>query len=222
MKVKICGIKTVQDALFTAKSGADAIGCIVNISRSPRNVDIDQAKRIFDSLPPFVSSVAVLNPKNTDDLIDSINRLQPSAVQIHGNNLEFHEIEKLSKIIKHTKLIQSIAVDINTGRTNYVDSDPLKAALKLSSVVAAIHIDSSVNGTSGGTGRSFNWNIAKTIKDQINVPIILAGGLNPNNVAEGITYVKPFAVDVSSGVEERPGVKSYQKIREFIQRSKEA
>ncbi len=222
MKVKICGIKSIQDALFTAKSGADAIGCIVNISRSPRNVDIDQAKKIFDSLPPFVSSVAVLHPKNMEDIINSINRLQPSAVQIHGNNLKFHEIEKLSKIMKQTKLIQSLAIDISTGRTNCVDSDPLKVALKLSKVVAAIHIDSSVNGASGGTGRCFNWSIAKTIKDQVNVPIILAGGLNPSNVAEGITYVKPFAVDVSSGVEERPGVKSYQKIREFIQRSKEA
>ena len=222
MKVKICGIKRIQDALFAAKSGADAIGCIVNISRSPRNVDIDQAKKIFDSLPPFVSSVAVLYPDSMDYVIDSIKKLQPSAVQIHGNNLKFHEIEELSKKIKQTKLIQSLAIDTNTGTTNYVDSDPLKAALKLSNVVAGIHIDSSVNGVSGGTGRCFNWSIAKTIKDQVNVPIILAGGLNPSNVAEGITYVKPFAVDVSSGVEERPGVKSYQKIREFIQRSKEA
>ena len=222
MKVKICGIKRIRDALFTAKSGADAVGCIVNISRSPRNVNIDQAKKIFDSLPPFVSSVAVLHPKNIDDVIDSINRLQPSAVQIHGNNLQFHEIEKLSKMIKQTKLIQSLAIDTNTGRTNCVDSDPLKVALKLSSVVAGIHIDSSVNGVSGGTGRCFNWSIAKIIKEQVKVPIILAGGLNPSNVAEGITYVKPFAVDVSSGVEERPGVKSYQKIREFILRSKEA
>jgi phosphoribosylanthranilate isomerase len=222
LKVKICGIKRVRDALFAAKSGADAIGCIVNISKSPRNVDIDQAKKIFDSLPPFVSSVAVLYPESMDYVIDSINRLQPSAVQIHGNNLKFHEIEKLSRIIKQTKLIQSLAIDTNTGTTNCVDSDPLKAALKLSSVIAGIHIDSSVNGVSGGTGRCFNWSIAKTIKEQVDVPIILAGGLKPSNVAEGITYVKPFAVDVSSGVEARPGVKSYQKIREFIQRSKEA
>ncbi|MFX1519714.1 MAG: hypothetical protein ACFFCD_07330 [Promethearchaeota archaeon] len=222
MKVKICGIKKIQDALFTAKSGADAIGCIVNISRSPRNVSIDQAKKIFDSLPPFVSSVAVLCPKDMEEVLNCIDRLQPSAVQIHGNSLKFHEIQKLSTIMKQTKLIQSIAIDINTGRSNCIDSDPLRAALKLSRVVAAIHIDSSINGATGGTGRCFNWNIAKTIKDQINVPIILAGGLNPNNVAEGITHVKPFAVDVSSGVEERPGVKSYQKIREFIQKSKEA
>ncbi len=221
MKVKICGIKNTEDVRFTVNAGADAIGCVIDVPKSPRNIDIHQAKKIFDLLPPFVSSVAVLVPKKVNEIIKIVDLLQPDAVQIHGNNIGFREHEGLSSVLKSTKLIQSISVDVITGKTNYICNDPVKASEIISKVVDAIHIDSLVPGMAGGTGISYNWAIAKNIKQKVDVPIILAGGLNSSNVANAIQIVKPFAVDTSSGVEASQGVKSQRKIFDFIKKAKE-
>lgn len=209
IRVKICSLTRKEDLRVAIAAGADAVGFVVGVPSSPRNISLEKAKKLIQLVPIFVKSVLVTVPKNLEDL-KTYAELRPDALQIHGENLStsFFQEKCLS-----TQIIRGINVNsINT----------LEAALKASKIFDAILLDSSDENRYGGTGIMHNWKLSAQVKHIIHPkPLILAGGLTPENVQEAIRSVQPYAVDVSSGVESQPGIKSPQKITKFIENAKE-
>ncbi|RLI95653.1 MAG: phosphoribosylanthranilate isomerase [Candidatus Altiarchaeales archaeon] len=217
MRVKICGITNKEDALMAVRCGADAIGVIVDVPvDTPRNIDVNRAEAIMNSIPPFISTVAVIMPKSIKDVKNIINELNPDVVQLHGDeSLRF--VSKIRKMFtgKIIKVIH-VAIDEKMDRIE----DKIENAKNYAEVVDAIMLDTKIKKTVGGTGKSHNWEISAIIGESINKPLILSGGLNIWNVKNAIKNVGPYAVDVSSGVELEPGKKDETKMREFIKIAK--
>ena len=197
-RIKICGITRVQDAEIVAESGADALGMIF-YEKSPRNVDVEQAKSIASSLAPYLSTVAVV--VNPIDLL--LNQL---IVDVAIDRIQFHGNETQSECEK------SLRPYYKTLRVK--QQRDLIEQIQLHDNASAFLLDTYVKGQPGGTGEIFNWSILENVK--IDRPVILAGGLNPENVYDAILAVQPYAVDVNSGVEIKPGIKDAIKINEFI------
>ncbi|MGC8660083.1 MAG: phosphoribosylanthranilate isomerase [Desulfomonilaceae bacterium] len=200
VRVKICGITNVEDASFAAAMGADALGII--FAPSPRQVSLDNAFEIIKSLPPFVQTVGVFVDADIEEVIFFRNRLRLDLVQLSGSETDAYIRALGSRVIKTVHVTNGFKPAPNT----FVD--------------ATILLDTAGGGLKGGTGNTFDWDLAEDIA--IKRPIILAGGLTPDNVATAVRRVKPYAVDVSSGVELEPGRKDHDKIRNFIQRAKTA
>ncbi len=217
IRVKICGITNKEDALMAVRCGADAIGVIVDVPvDTPRNIDVNRAEAIMNSIPPFISTVAVIMPKSIKDVKNIINELNPDVVQLHGDeSLRF--VSKIRKMFtgKIIKVIH-VAIDEKMDRIE----DKIENAKNYAEVVDAIMLDTKIKKTVGGTGKSHNWEISAIIGESINKPLILSGGLNIWNVKNAIKNVGPYAVDVSSGVELEPGKKDETKMREFIKIAK--
>ena len=197
-RVKVCGITRVEDALNAAESGADAIG-LVFYEKSPRYITVKKAAEIAESLPPFVSKVALF-VNASDEVIRTVLDVVPvDILQFHG--------EESQKICQgygwpYIKAIR-MRDDVDLLKLSHVYAD-----------ASALLLDSFVEGTQGGTGQKFDWS---RVPADLDKPIILAGGLTAENVAAAITEVSPYAVDVSGGVEIEKGIKDAAKIEEFIQ-----
>lgn len=195
-RVKICGITRRQDAEFAVKSGADAIG-LVFYEPSPRAVTIEQAAAITAQLSPFVSVVGLFVNATAESVRQTIKQIPLSLLQFHGDeSAEFCEQFNMP-YIKAIRM-QSAA--------------DLIQASKDFSAASALLLDSYQHGVPGGTGQTFDWSMITAV----NKPLILAGGLTTDNVAEAIRQVSPYAVDVSGGVEESKGLKSNNKISAFM------
>jgi phosphoribosylanthranilate isomerase len=198
-RVKICGITEFEDARDAALLGVDAIG-LNFYPKSPRYIDAGRAAQIIEKLPPFVTTVGVFvnhpDPQNLEDFAVSLGL---HAVQLHGN-----ETPDYCSMIQRVKVIKAIRVDSNFR------VDTLRAYGARTFLLDACSPDQF-----GGTGRSFNWELV--FGANAFGSIIIAGGLNPDNVAEVVGTLHPFAVDVASGVESRPGKKDYEKMRRFIE-----
>jgi len=195
-KVKICGIKTLSDAKFAVDYGADAIGFV--FAESIRNVSKEKARAIVQKLPPFVTTVGLF-VNDTAENIEAICRFCGlDAIQLHGN-----ERPGLLNKLKGFKTIKAFRI------RNEKDISPIQKYKP-----DAILLDGYSEKNMGGTGTSFDWKIVKNIRTSI--PIIVAGGLTPLNVSRAIKIVKPYAVDVSSGVESSPGKKDRKLIKKFI------
>lgn len=200
MQVKICGITNLVDALFSVEAGADALG-FVFYSGSPRNIQPDLAKKIIEQLPPFVTTVGVFVDAPADTVRAILEECGLSMVQLHGSELP-EQVSLFSKLA-----IKAIRVR-GTSDLQYLPRYPVRAYL----------LDTYIEGVPGGTGKTFNWNLARRAKAYGKV--ILAGGLTPENVRSAVRTAEPDAVDVSSGVEEKPGKKSLEKIRRFVLEAK--
>ena len=195
--VKICGITRVEDALAAAHAGAHAIGLIF-YAGSPRHVPHDVARRVVDALPAFVTPVALFVDAKSIDVERVIGEVKPQLLQFHGDETaEFCERFGLP-YIKSAKVRRG--VDLIQYARRYTTAKGLL-------------LDTFVDGSHGGTGATFDWAL---IPDQFPLPLILAGGLHPDNVADAIRRVRPWAVDVSSGVEAAKGIKDAAKIAAFI------
>ena len=210
VRVKICGITRKEDLEAAAGAGADAVGFVVGATASPRNVALKTAEELFRQVPPLVKSVLVTVPKGIDELAETCRQLNPDAVQVHGENP------------LNAALIQERLPDIPLIMAVNANSH---AVVETASATAkscnAVLVDSFVNGQYGGTGIAHDWKLSKLVKQAIHpTPLILAGGLNPESVAEAVRVVQPYAVDVSSGVELRPGIKDNQKMMNFIRNAK--
>ncbi len=196
IKVKICGTTSLKDALLAVDSGADAVGFIF-YKKSPRYIPQREAKEVIAQLPPFIETVGVF----VNDTSDKVNRIAEqcrlTAVQLHGD-----ETPAFCRRIKR-RVIKALRVQ---------DADSLKGMLNYD--VSGFLLDSYSDESRGGTGKIFDWNLALRAKKQ--GPVILAGGLNPYNVYTAIHRVKPYGVDVCSGVEKSPGIKDSRKIDEFV------
>ena len=209
--MKICGLTREEDLDAAVAAGADAVGFLVGVPSSPRNLTIERAKALLRRVPVFVDSVVVTAPKSIEGIAKICEMLKPSAIQLHGKK-DFVASEVREKI-RDTRLI----------KTDYVTQDALKeTAVEELKLFDAVLLDSFIKGQYGGTGRVHDWNLSKQIKKTVApLPLILAGGLKPENVKEAVQTVQPYAVDVASGVELRPAIKDHEKVQAFVQNAKE-
>ena len=199
MKIKICGFTNAQNANQAAMLGIDAIG-LVFYDQSLRNVGVETALQIVNALPPFINRVGLF--VNADSsFIDEV------LCEVPLDTLQFHGDESAAECRQYAMpFIKALRVNQDTNIIKMADEYHQASSLLL---------DAFNKDTYGGTGESFDWSLAKV---DIDLPIILAGGLNSNTVADAVSQVNPYAVDVSSGVESEPGIKDIDKIRKFIQR----
>ena len=197
-KIKICGIQNLEDAKFCESLGVDAIG-LVFFNGSARNITIATAKEIADNLPPFITVVALfVNPKTS--LVNAVlANVKVDCLQFHG--------EESDDFCQQFKRKWYKAIAMRQGLN-------LKQELKKYPNAQAILLDSYCPKSKGGTGKSFNWH---DIPLDLAKPVILAGGLNADNIQQAIATVAPWAVDVSSGVEVSKGVKSQNKIKNLVE-----
>lgn len=211
VRVKICGITRREDLDGAAAAGADAVGFVVGTAASPRNISLEKAENLIRQVPPFVKSVLVTVPTSVGELAETYEKLNPDIIQLHGGNLLAAASVRLR--FPNTPLIKAINANSHSAL------DEASSALK---IFDAVLIDSFVKGKYGGTGIVHDWELSSRIKQAVYPkPLILAGGLNPENVAEAVRVVRPYAVDVSSGVELRPGIKDYQKMVDFVKNTKD-
>ena len=196
VRVKICGITNAKDADMAVEAGADALGFIF-VAGTPRYIDPDAAREIVNDLPPFVSPVGVFADHPVEEIERVIDRCGFRTVQLHGS--------EAPEYCRHL----AVSV-IKTFRVRRGGALPPFEAYR----VHAFLLDTFVEGRLGGTGQTFPLEVASSAKAFGRV--IIAGGLTPENVAQVIREVHPYAVDVSSGVESTPGRKDPQKLRDFI------
>lgn len=196
-RVKICGFTTAEQAAHAAYAGVDAIG-LVFYPPSPRNVSIKLAQEIVAALPAFTSVVALFVDANEREIREVIEHVSIDLLQFHGNESP-EECRRFD--LPYMKAIRMQAdTNIKTISTDYHDA-------------SALLLDAYHPQTKGGTGEKFDWDL---IPKDCTLPIVLAGGLDKNNAADAIHSVKPFALDVSSGVESAKGIKNNNKVSEFL------
>lgn len=198
LKVKVCGITRKQDARAASDLGADMIGMIFS-RLSPRHINMSQAKEIVATLPPTVDRVGVFVDQPLDEIMRLVNRFKLDFVQLHGNERS-SIITALHK--EGVKVIKAFTIE------KISDYDPV-----LRSKADLVMVDNCISGMSGGTGRRFDWRL-KPARHLNN--LMLAGGLKASNVVEGVKIFRPLVVDVNSGVESSPGLKSKEKLIKFF------
>ena len=196
MIVKICGVTNIDDALCAAEFGADALGFIF-VKSSPRYIAPNRAQKIIQKLPPFIVPVGVFADAAHEDILEIIEQTGIGCVQLHGNESP----KQLDKI--PIPAYKSFRIDEN------FNPETLRRYKG-----AAYLLDTSVDGKFGGTGKTFDWDLALAAKAYGR--IILAGGLTPENIAVALQTVDPYAVDVNSGVESAPGRKDKHKLRQLF------
>ncbi|HSC33783.1 MAG TPA: phosphoribosylanthranilate isomerase [Thermodesulfobacteriota bacterium] len=197
VRVKVCGITNSDDAFRAVELGADALGFIF-YKGSKRFIDPRDAHPIISSLPPFVSSVGVFVNQGPDEIKEAVETSGVDTVQLHGD-----ETPEFCTLLPY-KLIKAVRVK-DTVNTEEVELYP----------VLAILFDKHTDEMYGGSGKSFDWGVLKGIA--ISKKVILSGGLTPENVSRAIETVRPYGVDVSTGVEDSPGKKNHMKMRKFIE-----
>jgi len=200
VRIKICGITNEKDALAAARFGADALGFI--FAPSPRRILPEKARQIIKALPPMVQTVGVFVDEDLGEVSLVAEMCGLDILQFHGSESAEYCDSLDRRVIKAVRL------------RNRQD---LKILAKYDGVVHALLLDTYVPDKLGGTGMSFNWQWA--VEARKYGRIILAGGLNPENVAAAISIAKPYGVDASSSVEHSPGVKDHEKMAQFIERA---
>ena len=200
VKVKVCGMTNLKDALVAVEEGADAVGFIF-YKKSPRSVTMKLVREIILELPPFVDTVGVF----VDETAEQINKIADNCnldlIQLHGNESPTFCKRMRRRVIKAFRV------------------KDMQSVKKLSSYqVSGFLLDTFSENLHGGTGKVFDWNLALPAKKF--GPVIMAGGLTPNNVRQAIQRVRPYGVDVCSGVESEPGIKDHKKIKAFLKNAK--
>lgn len=203
VRSKICGITRVEDALAAAAAGADAIG-LVFYAKSPRAVSVAQAQQIIAALPPFVTTVGLFVDMPRAELQQILAQVPLDLLQFHGDE-SAEQCEGYGRpYIK--------ALRVKAG-------DDIAAQMARYPSASGVLLDTFVEGIPGGTGLAFDWSLVPV---GLPKPVILAGGLTPDNVAAAIAQVRPYAVDISGGVESAKGIKDADKVRAFIRAARGA
>lgn len=197
-RIKICGITRPEDALAAAAEGADAIG-LVFYPPSPRHVEIEQAAEIAAQLPPFVTSVGLFVNADAETIAEVVARVGIDLIQFHGNECPEYCSGHGRPWIRALRMKDDIDLNKETERF---------------STARGLLLDAYRPGAPGGTGETFDW---QRIPRGLGRQVILAGGLDPDNVAHAVSTVRPWAVDVSGGVESAPGLKSRDLIAGFVE-----
>jgi len=207
MRVKICGVARVEDALVIGEAGADAVGCLVGLDHpSPDEVTAATARAVFSVLPPFVARVLVTHRTTFGEVADLVRDTGATVVQLHGE-FPLVAVPALREALPYLSIVKCVHV---TGE------EAIAAARAAARVSDAVLLDTKVKGRIGGTGKTHDWSISARIVESSSKPVILAGGLNPDNVAEAIQRVHPYGVDSNSGTRTPSGAKDHAKVRAFV------
>lgn len=203
-RVKICGMTGEKDVRIAAEAGADAVGFVTEVPvDTPRKLTLQEAVDLIDEVPPFVSTVLVIMPPDLERALEMVAVAQPDAVQIH-NDMPPGDVGALR--------------DSGVKVVKKVGPDP-EEALKYD-FADAVLVDSTGKDGRGGTGETHDWTVTAEIREAVSTPVVLAGGLTPGNVAEGVREVRPYGVDVASGVEWK-GEKRAALVEDFVDNAKE-
>jgi len=201
-RVKICGVTNEADRDAVVAAGADAVGIIHGVPvDTPRKVDEATAESLVAGVPPLVTSVLVTMPTTVQQAVRRVDETEPDAVQVH-DGLDPAELGALSR-----RVSQQVIAVVDAGADNieaYADH------------ADALLVDSVDEAGAGGTGETHDWERTREVVDDLDVPVILAGGLAPDNVTEAVRTVGPFAVDTASGVEQAGGVKDHDAVQTFV------
>jgi phosphoribosylanthranilate isomerase len=201
LKIKICGLTNLEDALAAAEAGADAVG-FVFYQKSPRYIDSSAVRAIVRALPPFVLPVGVFVNESVETVRDTMDTCGLALAQLHGDESSAYCEQVGRPVLKALRVkdrISALSVAEYQGRAG----------------VRGFVLDACSDQAYGGTGLLADWNVAAALAKTCQ--ILLAGGLTPENVADAVTAVRPYGVDVSSGVESSPGKKDHGRLRAFVQ-----
>ncbi|AOW79676.1 phosphoribosylanthranilate isomerase [Halodesulfurarchaeum formicicum] len=199
VRVKLCGFTRQADVTRAVEAGVDAVGAIVDVPvETPRAVEVTHAARLFAAVPPFVSTVLVTMPESADRARELIDRVDPDAIQVHAG-LAPAAVEALAE---ETSAIAAVGHD-EPAIKEYADA------------ADGLLVDSTDESGAGGTGQTHDWTATRELT-QLDTPIVLAGGLTPENVRSAVTTVGPYAVDAASGVEAEPGQKDAAAMDQFV------
>jgi phosphoribosylanthranilate isomerase len=203
VRVKVCGVTRREDLQVVVEAGADAVGFIADVSvDTPREIPVDRAADLAAAAPPFLSTTLVTMAGTTRRVCDLVTTVAPDAVQVYAD----FAADELAAVRAATgvKVVPVVSVD-DPDRARAVDE-----------VADAVLVDSLSDGGGGGTGRTHDWPATRRLVEELASPVVLAGGLTPDNVAEAARAVEPFAVDVASGVEDSGGVKDPEAVGRFV------
>lgn len=201
-RVKICGMTQLADAEKACKLGVDALGFIF-YAKSPRSITPLDAGEIIKELPPFVDRVGVFVNGSKRDIDDAVNS-GLSFLQLHGTESPA-ECERIRLEYPHCRIIKAFRVSEESRPADFSIYDDL---------VDSFLLDTYVKGASGGTGQIFDWTIVEKL--ELQRPILLAGGLSVDNISQAITQIRPYGVDVNSGIETAPGVKDHEHMEKLM------
>jgi phosphoribosylanthranilate isomerase len=215
--VKICGMTNLEDALTAVEAGADAVG-FVFYEKSPRNISVEAAREIAGKLPESVEKVGVFVDLESEQIREIVLAVGLSAVQLHGRESMdmWQDLRPLRECVGASKLIPMV-------HGNTLKDGGFLISEQFRDQIFAILLDSRSEGTTGGTGTTFNWGAVRDMVQAMSlvVPVIVAGGLTPANVPEAMRLFQPFGLDVASGVEAKPGKKDPEKVRAFVKAVRE-
>jgi phosphoribosylanthranilate isomerase len=213
-RTKICGITRIEDAQHLADTGADAIG-LNFYAPSPRRVDRAVAQQIAESLPPKIIRVGVFVNATPEEIAKTVEQVGLSAVQLHGDEMPDLVAEVMR--IADVPIIKAFRLD-EAGLTPVVDY--LRQCQTISACPSSVLVDAFRQDAYGGTGETIDWQQLRGWRDVLGkTPLILAGGLTPDNVQQAIKIVRPDAVDTASGVETQPGMKDAASMRRFVEQA---
>lgn len=200
-RVKVCGVTNRDDLETVIDAGVDAVGLIVDVSvDTPREISAKRAVELARATPPFVTTVLVTMPKTPEATVELASRVQSDVVQIHGG-LTSGDLAFLSAKV-HGDVVKAVSpADASTYDT----------------VADALLVDSLDDEGAGGTGETHDWDRTRELVESLDSPVVLAGGLTPENVGDAVEHVRPFAVDVASGVEREPGRKDPAAVTAFVE-----
>jgi phosphoribosylanthranilate isomerase len=210
IRVKICCISSVEEAKLAAAYGASALGLVGHMPSGPGVISNLKISEITKSVPPMVSTFLLTSETKAAAVIDHYKKVNTSTIQI-VDALENKDYQRIKNELPHVKIVQVIHV---------LDDKSVTEVIGVSAYVDAILLDSGNPNLEtkelGGTGRTHNWDLSRKIRDQIDIPVILAGGINSNNVKQAIEHVQPFGVDLCSSVRTNGKLDEY-KLKEFFQ-----
>lgn len=205
-RVKICGVTSEADREAAVAAGADAVGVLVDVPvDSPREIAADHAADLVAGLPPFVTSVLVTMPDSMEGAFSLRQRVGADAIQVHGT-LSPAQVGELHE---------------RTDADVVVATAPDEASA-YAPLADAVLVDSLDQSEAGGTGETHDWEVSRDLVTDLSVPVMLAGGLTPDNVREAVERVDPYAVDTASGVEQTGGKKDHEAVRSFVTRARGA
>lgn len=206
--MKVCGLRREEDLKIACELGVDMVGFVIEVPSSPRNLSINEAAKLIKLVPEGVSSVMVTIAHDLRRISETYRMLEPDFIQVHGPL----DIRRFREEFPEALIIKALSMS---------SAHVVKEAISSYCLIDGFLADSPYPEKYGGTGIVHDWSLSKRLREAIYPkPLILAGGLDPENVERAVRYVKPYAVDVSSGVEYAPGLKDPEKLRTFIERAK--
>ncbi|WP_293027588.1 phosphoribosylanthranilate isomerase [Natronococcus sp.] len=210
-RVKACGTTGQEDLEAAVDAGADAIGLISEVPvDTHREISPERARSLAAAAPPFVTTVLVTMPERPEEAIELVERVGADAVQLHGT-LEPDEVASVREAVAATVLVV-----LEAGETDAATAGAYDA------VADGLLVDTPAVGGGGGTGETHDWELTQELTADLDSPLVLAGGLTPENVADAVSSVEPFAVDVASGIENAEGRTDPDAVRTFVERAKNA